>query len=124
MLQIVGRSMAIVGLAAMLLGSARPTFAGQAPLGSCCVCTGCASGATQCAAIADESECRSHCISGVVNATACLSEVVNASCASLGAECQLAGAPMLGTAGLTIVTLLLSAFGIVGLRRAARRQRA
>lgn len=124
MRQSVGRFIVAIVVGLMLLGSAGRALAGPAA-SSCCICSGCISGASTCAAIASEIECTSFCLSilpPLTNATACTSEVVNASCAGL-AECRLAGAPMLGTSGLTLVTVLLSVFGIVGLRRAARRQR-
>ncbi len=124
MRQIVGRSIATAVVGFMLLGGTGTAFAGFTNASAaCCICTRCLGGAS-CAPIDDPADCALHCNSQ--NATSCGSEVVNVSCSSpsLASECQLTGAPMLGTTGLTIVTVLLSVFGIVGLRRAASRQRA
>jgi len=127
MRHIAARSIMTVVVGLLLLGGgSRAAWAGvfNNSSTSCCVCTRCVGGASSCAPIADAVECADHC--NAVNATSCGNEVVNVSCSSpsLASECQLTGAPVVGTTGLTIVTVMLSAFGIVGLRRAARRQRA
>lgn len=127
MRHIAARSILTVVVGLLLLGGAsRAAWAGpfNNSATACCVCTRCVGSASTCAPISDPAECADHC--NALNATSCGNEVVNVSCSSpsLASECQLTGAPAVGTTGLTIVTVVLSAFGIVGLRRAARRQRA
>jgi hypothetical protein len=85
----------------------------------CCVCR-CGGGASQCQAVIEPFACEIAC--GEITNTTCSFEVVNSSCASVAA-CNLVGAPTLDTTGLTAATLALTVLGIVGLRRAARRQR-
>jgi hypothetical protein len=93
---------------------------GRAQTSRCCVCNQCSSFRCTTVSDVDAGACDTFC--ATVNSTSCGVEVVNSSCAEVQ-ECGTVGAPLLGTNGLTAVTVLLVGLGFLGLQRAAQRTR-
>ena len=113
---------AAVTVALTLLSLVGHAQAGGAAEAGCCVCN--CPGVLKCATESTPDTCREFCAGGGINSTQCPPEFVPGSCAAVPGCPPERGAPALGGAGLTAVALFLTAVGMFGLRRAARRTRA